>query len=111
MSGAARWAHIGLGTFALLSTWLLIQKVFALRYARHFYRSQLAGLTFPGNTDPDYLDFAYFAVVIGMTAQVADVAITTTAMRRLMLVHGLISFAFNILVIAITLNLVANALA
>lgn len=110
MAGAARWGHIGLALAALLATWLLIQTVFALRYARHYYRSGGTGLVFPGSAAPDYLDFAYFAAVIGMTAQVADVAITTTAMRRLVLVHGLASFAFNILVLALTLNLVASAL-
>lgn len=110
MSGVARWAQIGLALAALLSTWLLIQTVFALRYARHYYRAGGAGLSFPGDVAPDYLDFAYFAAVIGMTAQVADVAITTTAMRRLVLLHGLVSFGFNILVLALTLNLVASAL-
>lgn len=110
LSGAARWASIGLALAALLATWLLIQTIFALRYARHYYRSGGAGLAFPGGNAPDYLDFAYFAAVIGMTAQVADVAITTTAMRRLVLLHGLVSFGFNLLVLALTLNLVASAL-
>lgn len=110
MSSTARWAHILLALTALLATWLIIQTVFALRYARHYYRSGGNGLTFPGGSAPDYLDFAYFAAVIGMTAQVADVAITTPAMRRLVLLHGLVSFGFNILVLALTLNLVASAL-
>ena len=70
----------------------------------------MRGLTFPGAA-PCYADFGYFAAVIGMTSQVADVAITTTAMRRLVLVHGLVSFGFNLLVLALTINLVASALA
>lgn len=110
MSGLARWGHIALALAALAATWLLIQTVFALRYARRYYQADGQGLSFPGGVQPDYLDFAYFAAVIGMTAQVADVAITTTAMRRLVLAHGLVSFAFNLLVLALTLNLLANAL-
>lgn len=110
MSGLARWGHIGLALAALAATWLLIQTVFALRYAHRYYESGGQGLSFPGGLQPDYLDFAYFAAVIGMTAQVADVAITTTAMRRLVLAHGLVSFAFNLLVLALTLNLLANAI-
>jgi len=112
-TGVARGLHIGLALAALASTWLLIQTVFALRYARHYYRPQAGtdtgGLAFPGDA-PGYADFAYFAAVIGMTSQVADVAITTTAMRRLVLVHGLVSFGFNLLVLALTINLVASAL-
>ncbi len=111
MSGLARWGHIALALAALAVTWLLIQTVFALRYARHYYQSGGQGLSFPGGVQPAYPDFAYFAFVIGMTAQVADVAITTTAMRRLVLAHGLVSFAFNLLVLALTLNLLANAIA
>jgi uncharacterized membrane protein len=112
-TGMARGVHIGLALGALASTWLLIQTVFALRYARHYYRPQsgkdTGGLAFPGAA-PCYTDFAYFAAVIGMTSQVADVAITTTAMRRLVLVHGLVSFGFNLLVLALTINLIASAL-
>lgn len=110
MQGLARWGHIALALAALAVTWLLIQTVFALRYARRYYQAGGQGLSFPGVVQPDYLDFAYFAAVIGMTAQVADVAITTTAMRRQVLAHGLVSFAFNLLVLALTLNLVASAL-
>lgn len=112
-TGTVRGLHIGLALGALASTWLLIQTLFALRYARHYYRSHAGkdtgGLAFPGAA-PRYADFAYFAAVIGMTSQVADVAITTTAMRRLVLVHGLVSFGFNLLVLALTINLVASAL-
>lgn len=111
--GVTRGLHIGLALGALASTWLLIQTVFALRYARHYYRPEAGtdtgGLAFPGDS-PCYADFVYFAAVIGMTSQVADVAITTTAMRRLVLVHGLVSFGFNLLVLALTINLVASAL-
>ncbi len=110
MTGWARWGHIALALAALTTTWLLMQTVFALRYARRYHQAGGKGLSFPGDVAPDYLDFAYFAAVIGMTAQVADVAITTTAMRRLVLLHGLMSFAFNLLVLALTLNLIANAL-
>lgn len=112
-TGMVRGLHIVLALGTLASTWLLIQTLFALRYARHYYRSHAGkdtgGLTFPGAA-PGYADFGYFAAVIGMTSQVADVAITTTAMRRLVLVHGLVSFGFNLLVLALTINLVASAL-
>ena len=110
MSGLSRWLHIGLALAALAVTWLLIQTVFALRYARRYYREDGGGLLFPGGEAPCYADFAYFAAVIGMTSQVADVAISGAQMRRLVLLHGLVSFGFNLLVLALTLNLVASAI-
>ena len=110
LDGFARWGHIGLAFMTLAATWLLIQSVFALRYARRYYREDRGGLVFPGNAKPTYLDFAYFSAVIGMTSQVADVGIASPALRRLVLTHGLISFAFNLMVLALVLNLVAGAL-
>lgn len=110
LSGVARWIHIGLALAALAATWLLIQTVFALRYARRYYEVNAGGLLFPGESAPCYLDFAYFSAVIGMTSQVSDVAIASAAMRRLALLHGVVSFGFNLLVLALTLNLVASAL-
>ena len=110
LAGPARWSHIVLALAALAATWLLIQTVFALRYARRYYREDARGLLFPGDAAPSYLDFAYFSAVIGMTSQVADVAIAHPAMRRLVLLHGLVSFGFNLMVLALTLNLVASAL-
>lgn len=109
-AGQARWLHIALALAALITAWLLIQTVFALRYARCYYTNDAGGLSFPGEAPPTYLDFAYFAAVIGMTSQVSDVVIAGRPMRRLALAHGLVSFGFNLLVLALTLNLVASAL-
>ncbi|HQS01980.1 MAG: hypothetical protein B7Y07_01190 [Halothiobacillus sp. 24-54-40] len=122
LTGFTRWMHILLAFAALTANWLMIQTIFALSYAHHYYHpdraNRAASLGFPGliqngvphEADPSYSDFAYFAVVVGMTAQTADVTTKTTEIRRLVLVHGLISFAYNILVLALSLNLIANAL-
>jgi len=108
--GFDRWLHIGLALATLAATWLLIQTVFALRYALRYYMENARGLIFPGEAAPTYLDFAYFAAVIGMTSQVADVGVAYPAMRRLVLLHGLVSFGYNLMVLALTFNLVASAL-
>jgi uncharacterized membrane protein len=108
--GLLRWLHIALALATLATSWLLIQTVFALRYARRYYMENARGLIFPGEAEPTYLDFAYFSAVIGMTSQVADVGIAHSTMRRLVLLHGLVSFGFNLMVLALTLNLIASAL-
>ena len=119
MHGIDRWAHIALALAALSVNWLLIQAIFTLRYARLYYAPDTAtedetdivqGLIFPGGQHPRYSDFAYFTLVIGMTSQTADVNIADSRMRRLVMVHGLTSFTYNILVLAMTLNLLAGAL-
>ena len=67
-----------------------------------------SGLRFPGEKAPDFLDFAYFSFVIGMTFQVSDVEISSRRIRRLALVHGLLSFLFNTLILALSINLVSG---
>ena len=67
------------------------------------------GVVFPNEPQPDFLDFAYFSFVIGMTCQVSDVQITSRRVRRIALLHGLLSFGFNTVILALSLNL-ASAL-
>ncbi len=68
-----------------------------------------AAWTFRMKKKPDFLDFAYFSFVLGMTFQVSDVAVTSKRIRRLAMFHGLISFGFNTIMIALTINLIAGS--
>ena len=103
---------------AVLASWLLIHTVFTLHYAHVFYRSKQeadveglgGGLIFPGGDKPEYEDFAYFSFVVGMTCQVSDVNVTSCSMRRLTLLHGLLSFVFNTAILALTINILAGLL-
>jgi len=112
----ARAGHLTLTIVALISSWLLIQIVFAFHYAHRYYgklrgaREAPPELLFPGGRDPDYLDFAYYSFVVGMTSQVSDVAVTSRQMRRLTLVHGVLAFVFNIAVLALSINIIASAI-
>jgi uncharacterized membrane protein len=99
----------------MLFSWILIHTIFTLRYAHIYYGDDenkpdihAGGLIFPGGNRPEYMDFAYFSFVLGMTFQVSDVQITTARLRKLALVHGLLSFGFNTIMIALTINLVAG---
>ena len=108
--------NTGVGTIvvavaSLLLSWLFMNSMFAMHYAHDFYGDaggRPSGLVFPGTKQPDYWDFAYFAVVIGMTFQVSDVQITARYMRRMALVHSVIAFFFNVFIIAVSVNIVAG---
>ena len=108
--------HASLAVFAIISGWSLMHTVFALRYAHTYYgdsddpNEHVGGLEFPNDDKPDYLDFAYFSFVIGMTSQVSDVGISSKPLRRLALLHGMLSFAFNTVILALTINAVASLL-
>jgi uncharacterized membrane protein len=108
--------HIALSGVAVAASWLLVHTVFTLRYAHLYYDarpdgSDVGGLDFPGGEkEPNYLDIAYFAFVVGMTAQTADVSISGRPQRRLALLHGLISFVFNTALVALVINGVASIL-
>ena len=104
----AAWDVMLAGTTILLA-WLFVALVFAQEYAHSFYMAE-AGLDFPGDLEPDYWDFTYFSVVLNMTFQTSDVAITSRAIRRLVLLHSVIAFFFNVIILAITVNVVAGLL-
>ena len=101
-----------LATITIGLSWALIHTMFALHYAHEFYdQSGVPGLAFPGGEEePDYWDFVYFALVIGMTAQVADVGITTKEIRRTVAAHGVVSFLFNVALLALMVNIAASAM-
>ncbi|MBU6460500.1 MAG: DUF1345 domain-containing protein [Proteobacteria bacterium] len=107
---------IMLGLLAILLSWMLVHTMFATHYAHRYYgdgprtkdQQQTKGLAFPGGKEPNFLDFLYFSFVIGMTAQVSDVQITSTSMRRLVLIHGMLSFFFYAFILALTINMVAS---
>jgi uncharacterized membrane protein len=98
---------------AVVSSWALMHTGFTARYAHLYYRDDghVGGLDFPGHEAPDYLDFAYFAFVIGMTFQTADVSITARHIRRLALAHGILAFIYNTLILALAVNLIFGKLA
>ena len=90
-------------------SWTLTHTAFALRYAHLYYREgaeQAAGVEFPGGRPPSYFDFAYLAFTVGMTFQVSDTAVSSAPIRRTVLLHAAISFAYNTAILAFVLNLV-----
>jgi uncharacterized membrane protein len=114
-SASMRYLHVGMAISDVVVSWLLVHTVFTLRYAHLYYyvgtgRAE-GGLEFPGGeAEPDYFDFAYFAFVIGMTAQTADISISGQQLRRLALLHGLLAFGFNTVVVALAISGLAGIL-
>ena len=91
-----------------------LMTTFTLRYAHMFYGNNeqkpdthAGGLEFPNDDEPDYLDFAYFSFNVGMTFQVSDVQVTSKRIRKMVLLHSLISFLFATIMIALTINLIS----
>ncbi|WP_238914494.1 DUF1345 domain-containing protein [Achromobacter insolitus] len=95
----------------IILSWLYMNMIFALHYAHGYYghgNAMHKGLDFPGTDEPDYWDFAYFALVLGMTFQVSDVQIVNRRVRRTALTHSVIAFFFNVFIIAISVNVAAG---
>jgi uncharacterized membrane protein len=104
---------LSLGVVTILLSWTFIHTIFTLHYAHEYYalhRVKTPGLRFPGGQKPGYWDFVYFSFVIGMTAQVSDVLVTSTAMRKIVSAHGMVAFIFNVALLALTVNIAASAM-
>lgn len=112
LHGLPRSRHITVAAVTLVTSWLFTQTMFAVQYAHDFYlarlRRQTDPLIFPGTSEPVYLDFMYFACVIGTSGQTADVVFNGSAMRGIGLLHCVLSFFFNTTVLALTINIAAG---
>jgi uncharacterized membrane protein len=97
-----------LGILAIVSSWAVLHTVFTLRYAEIYYTAPERAIDFHHDDDPTYRDFAYVGFTIGMTFQVSDTDIVDAVARATVLRHALLSFAFNTVVIAVSINLVAG---
>lgn len=97
----------------IVLSWFFVHSIFAVHYAHAFDGDKAgkgSGLNFPGSDKPDYWDFVYFSFVIGMTSQVSDVAVAQKSIRRMVTAHGVLSFFFNVTLLALTFNIAASAI-
>lgn len=108
---------VGLAATTIVISWLVTQVSFTLHYAHEYYAprqfSQMSErivhpLTFPNEPSPDYWDFFYFASSFGAASQTSDVSINSKEIRRLAILHAIVSFFFNTMVLALTINLAAS---
>jgi len=112
------WLFVPVSIGAMLLSWVMVHTIFTFHYAHRYYDNgdgkkhddtkPAEGLQFPGDENPDYIDFAYFSFVIGCTFQVSDVVITSRKIRRIVLLHGLLAFALNTFVVALTINFIGS---
>ncbi len=110
IAGSGRGAHsIPLGIITLVLSWTYLHILFAVQYAHAYWLAQ-GGIDFPGGGKrPDWAEFLYFSFTVGMTAQVSDVTTSAPVIRRLVLAHALVSFAFNAAILGLAVNVLAGS--
>jgi uncharacterized membrane protein len=115
MGGAASRSMGGLALIVVtqLLAWMFANIVWAFHYAHLFYDAAASGndhggLSFPGSAAPEFSDFCYLSLVIGMTFQVSDVQVTSQHLRKIVLAHGMVAFVYNLGVFALTVNMISN---
>lgn len=113
MGPLPRTEHLLLVAATIVSAWTFIHVMFALHYAGAYYGPSdgggiCGGLKFPGGGEPDWSEFAYQAFVIGCAFATADVNVTTTEMRHIVIAHSAVAFFFNAVIVALTINIAAG---
>jgi len=105
-----RGLHLALGGVTILCSWTLLHAFFTLHYAGIYYRGgkKEPCLDFPGEADPNYVDFLYFSYTIGCTSQTSDVGVTTREARGVVLLHSILAFVFNTSILAMAINVGAS---
>jgi uncharacterized membrane protein len=107
--GLSKAGTMAAAVLSVVMSWALVHTIYTLRYAHLFY-AQGGGVSFNEDSDPDYRDFAYLALTVGMTFQVSDTNITSKAVRRTITRHALLSYLFGAVVVAMAINVVASLL-
>ena len=97
-----------LGLTSVALSWLTIQAVYTFRYARLYFEEPEGGIEFQDAGSPDYLDFLYLALTIGMTFQVSDTGIAERKIRRTVIRHALLSYLFGTVIVGVAINVVGN---
>lgn len=114
LHGAQRYALIGLALATIVTSWTFTHLMFAVHYAHNFYVARASslpgGLDFASTSGPNYADFLYFSFTIGTSAQTADVAVSSSPMRKIVLIHSVLAFFFNATLLALTINIAAGLL-
>jgi uncharacterized membrane protein len=113
MAGFDKSAHLALVAGTVLSAWAFIHVSFALRYAGSYFRKTetgavAGGLVFPACDQPGWPEFVYQAFVVGCAFATADVNVTASGMRGIVLVQGVLAFVFNTVILALTINIAAG---
>jgi uncharacterized membrane protein len=106
--GFTKLPQVVLEMLSVLLSWTVIHTVHTARYARIYYSDSDGGVEFHQDEPPQYRDFAYMSFTVGMTFQVSDTNLRSTAMRTTALRHALLSYLFGAVIIAATINLVAS---
>jgi uncharacterized membrane protein len=108
--GATKGLLIALALAVVSLSWLTVHTLYLVGYGDQYYSDPIGGIEFNDDEPPDYRDFAYLALTIGMTFQVSDTTLKSKAMRRLAIRHALLSFLFVAVIGALTINTVGALL-
>ena len=110
LNPAQRSLHLTLAAFTVIDSWLLIPTMFTMHYADMFYSAapDARPLQFPDTPMPAFWDFAYFSFTIAVACQTADVSTRPGTIRKVLIVHSVLSFFFNVAILGFAINVTAG---
>lgn len=106
--GTEEYLLAGVAVISVAASWMLIQTEYVLRYARMYYGEPGGGIDFNQQEDPEYTDFVYVSVGLGMTYQVSDTNLTNNGMRRVVIAQTVLGYLFGTVILASIVNLVVG---
>lgn len=105
------FVRVMMAIVTILISWAFLHMLFTIHYAHRFYANpgKGQGLKFAEPVEePIYWDFLYFSFTIGVAAQTADIGVSSVTMRKLVLLHSILSFLFNTTILALAINVGAS---
>lgn len=108
LSGLDAYIDAGIAALSVISSWMLIQTDYMLRYAKEYYRDDAKGIDFNQEEDPQYSDFVYFSVALGVSYGVGDTVVTRNGIRRIVISQTMLGYLFGAGIIATIISLIAG---
>ncbi len=104
---------VGLSVWAVILSWFVLHTAVGQHYARLYYENtggrMRQGFSFPGDEQPNYLDFMYISFTVGLIYSISDVNVTSETQRRLVLIHAAVSFFFYSTILGVVLNAIVTS--
>ena len=94
------------GALTMVLGWVLLHSGYARSYRAR--NEDERGLEFPRTEHPAMPDYLYFSFVMGSTFAVSDVAVVGTRMRWHVMLHGILAFFYNAVVLATAIGVVTG---
>lgn len=93
-----------IAALGIVLSWMMLQVGFSEIYRSSENMADEPGLRFPQDQPPSTMAYLYFAFTVGTSFATSDVDVLNARTQRMVLVHSVVGFFYNALVVAVAFS-------